>query len=1411
MQAVVWGEVVVETDHATFVHITQPVRQKKDGAKRNERNVAGVLKTCFDKHEGVLVSNTGPTDTDTKVREYLKQTQIDEKTFLAKTTDEHAKKAKQAEQKEPPPLSTKVAFCLLIPANPEQFERKADRIINHIVGDQTAPGINDNDFVKKRKDQLDKVCKCTTSKQYVTLELYCKGFLALNVLNLYPYFVDVFYALHKLHSRGIAHGWVRTHSVCVSKLDPTTSSQDVCAGLARFDYSYDINYGPIMDHHATILQTDFVDPGIKALYKRSKNANVDVFRKYATQLDLYALFVVIYKLLDTKRRAVSDDDFERWVAACSENPKEDNLASLLNGVHKFLDGVTFKPAGDCCIGLVQAFGLANSPDDAKSWLIARYKPGPPKVKPTTKVTFGRSLNRPKRPKLDNQDPSSASTAHNEASTHHNDQGAHELVRHGEDLQADQGAQRFKYDKGAKDLGADENQAKHNNHNNEPDDDHGIYGDAEGEASVLADTVSLVDYASKDAKEERRVVCLKWESKHPIRTTPTLANPKTTTINTNENRGGEHYPHKLYVHNELNKLQLKALVESEKHLKRFRHKEYIDDHTMNLFNHMIPLEKHVFITVCAAQASFGLGRKPAHLCPTPSHTVVYIPIAYLDNHWFFIRVNREDRVTSITVFDSRIKTIPNRAYPSLIENAMVQFGLVQDTYEFAMADTPQQREVECGFFACLRIWYACTNQDVSDFEFEKLGAYKEPPRLFVARCILENCIPVVLRGSFVDVFPNQYLVTTDSVTWAAWRTTRTILEQKPPPFLRHITQPPSYPLSFSSDQADALKVSSDWYFGVSRTVLPLNNSTYLMLAATRHQVNVTKKDAKRQGCEIAKQTILGVLEQMKNALYGYDDLRSFMHLVGVASVYSTVIQLPFVLRRYHNDTDAQASYEASKKAVEELQVTLDVGDDEELDVVRDDQDDASSTTTFRGDCETLRPLVINALEAQLDTYTACVVRDLWETNEGNNEAWTIVNTALLTAARQVDFKEFAKHATRPDGDCFYQCVCKAIGRASDVDGVRALRLDIYRYFVDDLEPKLLVLVLGTSGYGGAVSDHHLGQYLDFKGYPNNTTARTALLEAASRDINHAYFGWYFTTKGIYADQFGMIVAAMFTKLSYVEARFVVRQQAWENVPSGQRHPVEITVNVSCEKINGSNNFMVLLFSGLSNYGHFDLLMPKPAEAIDLSSPNRQHRDYEEADYEDPDYEKADYGDKDDKEKKAKQVNVLEWLKSRRQPDSQYELSDYRELVATLDRAAIDLRLDSESFKNIPKQNLGDGAEGAWRSLFTKSGSGYPGSVQLGVNLFSVACQLGMDIVYIKNNVLQTLPHATKVKTGRIYVVQDGESFYLLSERPNTTTTKEGSGSDQSKERQGEQGGVTPASPRIVTFDHVRIVDIDEEVF
>ena len=1559
MQALNWRDVVVETDHATFVHITQPVWHRNNGKK----SVDGVLKDCFDKHEGVLVSNTGPTETDTKVREYLKQTQIDEQSFLAKTTDEQAK---QAKHKQLPPLSTKVAFCLLIPANPQQFDKKSDRSIIRFVQDQTVPETNDNDVVKKLKEQLDNVSLCTTSKQYVTLELYCKEFLALNVHNLYPYFVDVFYALHKLHSQGIAHGWVRTHSVCVSKLDPTTSSQDVCAGLARFDYSYDMNYGPIMEHHDTILQNDFVDPDIKALYNMSDNVDIDVFHQYAAQLDLYALFVVIYKLLDTKRSAFTDDNFRRWVAACTSK-KEDKHASSLSGVHKCLDGVEFSPAGDCCIGLLQAFGLASSPDDAKSWMIARYKPGPPKVKPTTKVTFGQSL-KPTRYETSLSGTKEASTS--EASTKSSPSEASTKPSPNGDTTSksrpsSSGASTKPSPSGAStqpssSKATDLVERTDESIGEEPEADYGYGGDVEDvfDDKDSATLTRLVDCNCPDVSgESRRVVCLKWESKTQIQTTTTT---ETTTETT---RGAKHDAHKIYVHNELTTSDLTTLVNREQHLMRFRPKQYLDDNHMNMFNQLIPLEKHVFITVCAAKKSLGIGRQPEHLCPTLSHTLVYIPIVYKSIHWFFIRVNRDQNI--IEVFDSFIGIIRKTAYLGLITNAMKQFGFGDAKYTIEFTKTLQQQESECGFFVCLRIWYACTNQDGPGFKFEELGAYKEPPRLFMARCILENYIPVILRDSFVDVFPNQYLVATDRVTWEAWRSTRTKLNDNAPTFLRYITQPPGYPMSFTPSQAAELNVESDRYFGVSRTVLPLNSSTYLLLATRKTEPFETKRQAKARGCQIAKETILRALEQMKTALYGYDDLKSFMHLAGVVSALVPVIQLPFVLRKYATPSEAQTSYEASIKAVEDVVVTTgDPDDDDEvLVVLPDDQDDASLMATFRGSCETVKEQVEKALNAQLDVYTARVVTDLWNSNQLDEDAWVIVNTALLTAVKFVDFTGFTKHITRPDGNCYYQCVCKALGKPCDRDGVKQMRRNIYDYFVG--HPDLLTKNIG------AVSEHHVKQYLVQKKILATPEACSKLLAQASKDVTHEYFKWYFTTNGIYADQFGIIVAATFADLNYVEAKFVVDQQACENVLKGENQRVVISVNTSCEEICDNTKFMVLLFSGLSNSGHFDLLMPtKQSQKVrrrvdtDLSpqiatlsledeleawltkqgfhitkrvplyvkelrklvreSPDkeldakylsiigrscstkrlkfdkpklmqdwkmlvnndgsfqpsfnllqavgcvvegkllvftgdkydafcplvdinmREHPlvvnqksdnlfevvEYEKTEVDevyqvdDDDDDDYDYDDDEEKEEEDKEkIDVLEWIKGPRD-GSRYVLDDnLSAVVTTLCKAAKLLGLTSKSYSQIPKGKRPESAESTWDSLFDRGGSGYPRSVRLGRELFSLARQLGIDVVFFKDNVLQDLPHHRPLATDRIYIVQDRKQFKLLTKQQSATSTNTASAQEaaisasqksQPKQERRNQAKheveVMQGPPsNVVNLDGVRIVGLNEDVF
>lgn len=112
-------EVLVETDKATFVHITQPVRSH-DGSKRS---VAGRLLECFDKGQGVLVSNSGPTTADEKVRAFLNDVARKEKTYYAYNSKGSV-------------LSTQVTSCLLIPSNSETFDRKSDVIITKFVKDQ---------------------------------------------------------------------------------------------------------------------------------------------------------------------------------------------------------------------------------------------------------------------------------------------------------------------------------------------------------------------------------------------------------------------------------------------------------------------------------------------------------------------------------------------------------------------------------------------------------------------------------------------------------------------------------------------------------------------------------------------------------------------------------------------------------------------------------------------------------------------------------------------------------------------------------------------------------------------------------------------------------------------------------------------------------------------------------------------------------------------------------------------------------------------------------------------------------------------------------------------------------------------------------------------------------------------------
>ena len=1185
----VFKPVLVETDHATFVHITQPIAQTDEG----QRQVDGLVLECFEKGQGVLVSNSRTSSADTKIKQFLDKTSLEATKFLALSPEEQAKQVKQNGQARP--LSAQAASCLLIPAISETFD-KEKRIIDFVKEQHK---ISEDQVVRRNNDQLDNLDVYTVSKQYVSLKLFSRNISSVSLRSLYQYFVDVFYALYRLHTHGFVHGWIRSHSVCVSKLNPTTSSSNVLGGLARFDYAYDKAIGPI-NAEGVMDGSAFVSPAINALYETATDSlkKKQVLKDYGEQLDLYALFVVLYDLLHSKSGGnFENDDFTSWVHACTLS-KESIPTTSLTGVHKLLEGVTFREARHCCSALVQAFGIETNLTVAKLWMSGRYKLSPSKPVQTPRTNWGRGIRELKQRPEDQGLPgngigsvggASSASKRSKDATEVEDPRSEDAVK---DAVKDAGeVQGPPSDRDAED-------------HFQVDDHH---DDGVGDEPSAAPTV-LVDYTYPvpEGSEEsgHRVACLKWESKVTLPILLPIQLPIQSSNDKPVLKDGEHY-----VQDELSSGQLKKLVATQDNLKRFRKNAYIDDHTMNLFNSLIPLESHVFVTMCASREKITQRER---FCPTLKHTVVYIPIGYNNSHWFFIRVDRRNQGKSpvITLFDSLLGYIDKSQYPGLIERAMVQFGLAQESYAYSFAKTPQQDGADCGFYTCLRIWYDCTNQDVKKKNFKKFGWYKEPVRLFMARCILENCIPAVVRDNTVDVFPNQYLVSTDHATWDSWQKMRRKLNEERPPFLGHITQPPSWALTLSAEQADELGLSRDYYFGVSRSLLALNNSTYLLLGTRSEVEAVTNKgQARKLGHQTTIDTITTTLSKMKEANYGFDNLKSLLAMIGVVGVYATKIQLPFVLRKYESKEEAQASYDASIEALKDLPGVEDEDDDNNLLIWPNAQDNnGQQAPTFEGDCLSLRPKVKSALEAQLDSYTAHVVQDLLNANEGAGAAWPIVNTALLSAVQHVEFKGFAKHITRADGNCFYQCVCKALRRSVDVKGITELRKDILDYYVKNAE----AFLKEDPWVGEGISDHHVKQYLRSKNLGNTDQECTDLINKAKEDKDHEYFKWYFTTNGIYADQFGIVMAAKYAGLNYIEAKFVVNQEACENVLQGQTQNVTVDVNVSCdEKIAEGAKFMVLLFSGLSNNGHFDLLMPESAaqkevEVIDMNSPKRRRR-------------------------------------------------------------------------------------------------------------------------------------------------------------------------------------------------------------
>jgi|688.fasta_scaffold33418_4 hypothetical protein len=1291
-----WRYTVFQTDNATFVHIAEDTFGARQESHQ-QRAVKGKILDAFNAHKSVLVSNNKQTESDKAIQAFLTNVTDDESDFNALPHEQQSQQYNAGTVK----LASRVAKCLLIPLEAETFKKNDDATAKKFVTDQYVVNATDNPIVTQHNNALLAIQNCALSKQYVSLKYYAHNF---PVIHLGPYFVDAFYALYCMHNKlGLAHGWIRPYSVCISTLDPTNSREtENRAGLARFEHAYRLDSGPDnmdallkdgpLDDPKSQHSKSCVNPAIKKLIDAESDIykKKNLFKEYAVQLDLYALFVVLFDLLDNKWEksdGLTHETFKQWVEVCTATKSTQD--SSLTGIAKILSGVTFKPAAACCMPLVITFGLAT-PKEAQRWMIARYKTGPPKGAKPPKVEFGRTPFRlptgtlPKRREVDPSVSDSATSDGNEQEeVHYHDEEVH--------------------------------------HHDE------------GQPKLVVDSDLLK--------------CYTWESK-------TAINIKSAVLTGGALNDRVFDTDQLASENVLTTQDLTNLTESPS-FGCFKPGGFISNVFMNRFLALIPREAHVFITLTATDVTGNNKRivQPEHRRPKSQHTLVYIPFRINKNHWVYVCVDRSKPATvTLTVFNSLSSRGETTAkYTPSLKSALVEFGLDERLADSLVVseETPRQSEFECAVYVCFGIWYACTGRKLNT-PLVTLGQHNESARLFMLRCISENYLPYVVAkvdgNDVIYVYPNQYLLSTTKDQWEARRRAWKYSKNKADFLIHYIQQPPSEQFCLSAQTAQTFEVDETNWCGVSNALLPLCNSTYMLFGYSQ---NLTNLEVRCAGRAKILEDIKDILEKLRKIKCGYDDFTKLFNMVGVrvtnAFTYTQYTQLPCFFRLFKDPKDADESFRNSMDSLDSLlpKVAPEADDDDPAASVR-----ALShykNCSFAMSCDDVQKLVEKALGGDVaEAYTRNVVEQLqtqrlhylgmFDQDSLLIHANDVVNSALSQANERLELKNLKLHHTSPDGNCFYECVLTALGSPIDIPDTTKLRENIYNFFIRNfvLTPDLLE----------GINDIHIDMF--------NTRHTNNITRDNLTSKDHEYFKWYFCTNSMYADQFGMYVAASYANLNFVQASFVTKNSTSNSLISsifteGEVYTDTFRVNAASTVIRSASNCMALLFSGESSNGHFDLILPR----------NSKHRNRPGT------IPLVDVSNDDDDDNKQNQdlanvedldARISEWLKQDEPRAEWAKLDREQSIINAISLEGKSLKLTNASINKFKEDAKFDSMQAAWQRVFGNSSSFATG---ISDSLLLAAKKLGMNIkVFDKDgkNVTRTMSsksHRTPIIVARIH--------------------------------------------------------------